>query len=68
MTTAGLVYCMDYLEKNIDWLQDKLRPLVKGSVSKCFLLDFGSVHRLSSVVSARLQLIRRLVSRCGSLW
>lgn len=26
----GLVYCMDYLEKNIDWLQSKLEPLVKG--------------------------------------
>lgn len=26
----GLVYCMDYLEKNIDWLQSKLEPLVQG--------------------------------------
>ena len=27
---AGLVYCMDFLEKNIDWLQSKLEPLIKG--------------------------------------
>ncbi|KAJ4701611.1 GPN-loop GTPase 2 [Melia azedarach] len=26
---GGLVYCMDYLEKNIDWLQSKLKPLLK---------------------------------------
>ncbi|KAL6503665.1 GPN-loop GTPase qqt1 [Orobanche gracilis] len=26
---GGLVYCMDYLEKNIDWLQAKLEPLLK---------------------------------------
>ncbi|KAL6296126.1 hypothetical protein ACE6H2_004268 [Prunus campanulata] len=26
---GGLVYCMDYLEKNIDWLEAKLKPLIK---------------------------------------
>uniref|UniRef100_A0ACD5VY27 Uncharacterized protein n=1 Tax=Avena sativa TaxID=4498 RepID=A0ACD5VY27_AVESA len=25
---GGLVYCMDYLEKNIDWLEEKLKPLI----------------------------------------
>lgn len=30
---AGLVYCMDYLEKNIDWLHAKLKPLIKGTAS-----------------------------------
>eukprot|EP00124_Ichthyophonus_hoferi_P006014 Ihof_evm2s1120 gene=Ihof_evmTU2s1120 len=24
---GGLVYCMEYLEQNIDWLQDKLKEL-----------------------------------------
>ncbi|KAK7273604.1 hypothetical protein RIF29_14660 [Crotalaria pallida] len=28
----GLVYCMGYLEKNIDWLQAKLEPLLKGTL------------------------------------
>ncbi|KAG8071021.1 hypothetical protein GUJ93_ZPchr0006g44769 [Zizania palustris] len=26
---GGLVYCMDYLEKNIDWLEEKLKPLIE---------------------------------------
>ena len=30
----GLVYCMDYLEKNIDWLESKLKPLLKGQYSR----------------------------------
>jgi len=27
---SGLVYRMDYLEKNIDWLEEKLQPLIEG--------------------------------------
>ena len=27
---GGLVYCIDYLEKNMDWLKEKLKPLQKG--------------------------------------
>ncbi|WCJ29243.1 GPN-loop GTPase QQT1 [Euphorbia peplus] len=34
---GGLVYCMDYLEKNIDWLQSKLVPLIKDHY---LLFDF----------------------------
>ncbi|KAI3785143.1 hypothetical protein L1987_44256 [Smallanthus sonchifolius] len=34
---GGLVYCMDYLEKNIDWLESKLKPLLKDHY---FLFDF----------------------------
>ena len=34
----GLVYCMDYLEKNIDWLQSKLEPLLKGWYLLPFIL------------------------------
>jgi hypothetical protein len=30
---GGLVYCMDYLEKNIDWLEKKLEPLAKGAAA-----------------------------------
>ncbi|XP_075511863.1 GPN-loop GTPase QQT1-like isoform X2 [Primulina tabacum] len=26
---GSLIYCMDYLEKNIDWLESKLKPLLK---------------------------------------
>ncbi|KAH9750813.1 GPN-loop GTPase 2 [Citrus sinensis] len=38
---GGLVYCMDYLEKNIDWLQSKLELLLKvGS----FHMQLTAVH------------------------
>lgn len=28
---AGLLYCMEFLKENIDWLEERLAPLVKGS-------------------------------------
>ncbi|KAK8961940.1 hypothetical protein KSP40_PGU001634 [Platanthera guangdongensis] len=34
---GGLIYCMGYLEKNIDWLISKLRPLLKDHY---LLFDF----------------------------
>ena len=27
---AGLVYCMDYVESNMDWLKEQLQPLEAG--------------------------------------
>ena len=27
---AGLVYCMEYLEANIDWLQERIQESCKG--------------------------------------
>ncbi|KAG2483316.1 hypothetical protein HYH03_017817 [Edaphochlamys debaryana] len=34
---GGLLYCMDYLAKNLDWLQERLEPLAKDDYY--FLLD-----------------------------
>ncbi|KFK31225.1 hypothetical protein AALP_AA6G084600 [Arabis alpina] len=34
---GGLLYCMEYLEKNIDWLESKLKPLIKDHY---ILFDF----------------------------
>lgn len=28
---GGLVYCLDYLEQNMDWLRQQLEPLEKGA-------------------------------------
>ncbi|KAG6508061.1 hypothetical protein ZIOFF_033418 [Zingiber officinale] len=42
---GGLVYCMDYLEKNIDWLESKLKP---------FLDDLGITSSNISFSSIRL--------------
>ncbi|KAG1659161.1 hypothetical protein FOA52_007542 [Chlamydomonas sp. UWO 241] len=30
---GGLVYCIDYLEKNMDWLREKLEPLEKDNAA-----------------------------------
>jgi len=29
---GGLVYCLDYLEQNMDWLRQQLEPLEKGAL------------------------------------
>ncbi len=29
---AGMVYCMDYLASNLDWLQEKLEALQAGKL------------------------------------
>ena len=34
---GGLVFCMDYLEKNIDWVEEKLKPLIEDHY---LLFDF----------------------------
>lgn len=35
------MYCMDYLEKNIDWLQSKLEPLIKGEYHHSAIVHLG---------------------------
>jgi len=47
-TNEDLVYCMDFLEKNIDWLQFKPKPLVKDHY---FLFDFPSKLKLFTLHS-----------------
>ena len=42
---VGLVYCMDYLEKNIDWLESKLKPLLKG-----WLICLGNLYFYISIM------------------
>ena len=34
---TGMVYCMDYVCANLDWLFERLQPLVKGKYSKSLL-------------------------------
>lgn len=29
---SGLVYCMDFVEQNLDWLREKLAPYETGNV------------------------------------
>lgn len=30
---AGLLYCMEFLEQNMDWLKQKLDPLIEGEMT-----------------------------------
>nr|GEZ08317.1 GPN-loop GTPase 2 [Tanacetum cinerariifolium] len=41
---GGLLYCMDYLEKNIDWLESKLKPLLKEKLD----LRLTAIHLIDS--------------------
>ncbi|TXG52539.1 hypothetical protein EZV62_021708 [Acer yangbiense] len=57
---GGLVYCMDYLEKNVDWLESKLKPLVKDHY---LLFDFpGQVELFFLHCNAR-NVITRLMKK-----
>ena len=29
--SAGLLYCMEFLEQNMDWLREKMDPLIEGN-------------------------------------
>ncbi|XP_038899612.1 GPN-loop GTPase QQT1 [Benincasa hispida] len=55
---GGLVYCMDYLEKNIDWLQARLAPLLKDHY---LLFDFPGQVELFSLHSNAKNVIKKLI-------
>ncbi|XP_037080648.1 GPN-loop GTPase 2-like [Pollicipes pollicipes] len=53
---GALLYCMEYLEKNVDWLLKKLRPLH----DKYILFDFPGQVELYTHNAAVPRLLRRL--------
>ncbi|KAH9750778.1 hypothetical protein KPL71_014007 [Citrus sinensis] len=57
---GGLMYCMDYLEKNIDWLQSKLEPLLKDHY---LLFDFPGQVELFFLHSNAKTVIMRLIKK-----
>nr|POF15131.1 gpn-loop gtpase 2 [Quercus suber] len=57
---GGLVYCMDYLEKNIDWLQSKLEPLLKDHY---LLFDFPGQVELFFLHSNAKTVIMKLIKK-----
>lgn len=49
---AGLMYCLDYLKSNMDWLREKLQPFEKGEQrhgrhAYCSLRSAGHVRQCS---------------------
>ncbi|KAJ8458354.1 hypothetical protein OPV22_031280 [Ensete ventricosum] len=57
---GGLVYCMDYLEKNFDWLESKLKPLLEDHY---LLFDFPGQVELFFLHSNAKNMITRLVKK-----
>ncbi|CAO2830641.1 unnamed protein product [Amaranthus hypochondriacus] len=57
---GGLVYCMDYLEKNIDWLESKLKLLLKDHY---LLFDFPGQVELFFLHSNAKKFIMELIKK-----
>ncbi|KAL1546890.1 GPN-loop GTPase qqt1, variant 2 [Salvia divinorum] len=57
---GGLVYCMDFLEKNIDWLEAKLKPLLKDHY---LLFDFPGQVELFFLHENAKKVIMRLIKK-----
>ncbi|KAL8231231.1 hypothetical protein R6Q57_001009 [Mikania cordata] len=57
---GGLVYCMDYLEKNIDWLESKLKPFLKDHY---LLFDFPGQVELFFLHSNAKKVIMKLIKK-----
>ncbi|KAL0332303.1 UNVERIFIED_CONTAM: GPN-loop GTPase QQT1 [Sesamum calycinum] len=55
---GGLVYCMDYLEKNIDWLESRLKPLLKDHY---LLFDFPGQVELFFLHQNAKRVIMKLI-------
>ncbi|KAL6634169.1 hypothetical protein ACP70R_026840 [Stipagrostis hirtigluma subsp. patula] len=55
-----LVYCMDYLEKNIDWLEEKLKPLIEDHY---LLFDFPGQVELFFLHSNARSVINKLIKK-----
>ncbi|KAL3617859.1 GPN-loop GTPase qqt1 [Castilleja foliolosa] len=55
---GGLIYCMDYLEKNIDWLESKLKPLLKDHY---ILFDFPGQVELFFLHENAKRVIMKLI-------
>ncbi|KAE8695863.1 GPN-loop GTPase 2-like isoform X7 [Hibiscus syriacus] len=57
---GGLVYCVDYLEKNINWLQLKLEPLLKDHY---LLFDFPGQVELFFLHSNAKNVVMKLIKK-----
>ncbi|XP_010493318.1 PREDICTED: GPN-loop GTPase 2 homolog [Camelina sativa] len=55
---GGLVYCMEYLEKNIDWLESKLKPLLKDHY---ILFDFPGQVELFFIHNSTKNVLTKLI-------
>lgn len=47
MPHPGLLYCMEFLEQNMDWLREKMDPLIQG---QCFRKSMTEVASCDPVI------------------
>jgi hypothetical protein len=59
---GGLVYCIEYLERNLDWLRDRLAPLAASG--HFFLFDCPGQVELFTLAGA----LRRVVAALTDEW
>ena len=59
---GGLIYCMDYLESNLDWLQERLAPLeAEGAY---FLFDCPGQAELFTLHAG----MKRIIEKLTNVW
>ena len=68
---AGLMYCLEYLEKNLDWLEEKLAPF--RDAGYYFLFDCPGQAELYTHHEAFFRIVQRLMKlqynvRGAALW
>lgn len=56
---TGLVYCMDYLEKNMDWLMAKLEPFADHYL----LFDFPGQVELFTLHESAKNVITEMIKK-----
>ena len=59
----GLLYCLDYLGENLDWLEERLRPLVDQGFY--FLFDCPGQTELFTSSPALKRVVAALSKNCG---
>lgn len=55
---SGLVYCMDFLEMNIDWLEEKLKPLIEGECGVPFSEPRSGAVKAVVLVKGRVKILK----------
>ena len=58
---GGLVYCMEYLEKNLDWLLNKIQIQLKATFFSGTKISFNTV----TFLHITLEKIEKKFSLCG---
>jgi len=59
---GGMLYCMEYLDKNFDWLEDRLKELGDDAY---VLFDLPGQVELSTNHDSVKQIVQKLSKKCS---